>query len=144
MALSGLSLRCSVLVETALALSPRPLVAVIVRAALSLRLLLASPCMDEPVMAGAEDDQFVSTWKRLAALGDRVDVVRVEETQALSGNAGQIAASAGTDGAGANLPPGLLVVQRGHKRSLAKMVAMPVDNTLVLPKIEPFISLTLA
>lgn len=101
-----------------LALLPRPLVAVVVRAALSLWLLLASPCVDEPVMTGAEDDQIVFTWNRFATLSDRNEVVHVERTQALSGDAGEVAASAGREEARAKLPPGLCVVQRGHRYSL--------------------------
>jgi len=77
--------------------------------------------MDKPVVAGAEDDQLVFTWKRLAALRDRIEVMRVQDPQALSGDPGEGAASAGAANARAKLPPGLSVVQGGHGYSPTSM-----------------------
>ena len=41
--------------------------------------------MQHPVMPGTEDrDPIVSTWKRVAALGDRLDVMDMQGTPALT------------------------------------------------------------
>jgi hypothetical protein len=78
--------------------------------------------VDEAVMPGAKDNQLVFTWKHLAALRDRANVVHVEVTQALPGQTGERAASAGEE-TRAQLPPGLGVVELRHRRSLVLRVA---------------------
>jgi hypothetical protein len=83
---------------------------VLVRAALPLRLLLAQPGVHKPVVPSAEDNQLVFRRKRIAAVGDGRDVVHVKRTQALSGQTGERAASAGEE-ARAQLPPGVGVVE---------------------------------
>lgn len=61
-------------------------------------------------MPSAEHYEVFLTWKLRATLGDRGDVVHVEITQALPGQTGEGAASAGEE-ARAKFPPGLGVVQ---------------------------------
>lgn len=73
-------------------------------------------------MPSAEHYEVFLTWKRLATLRERGDVVHVKITQALSGQTGERAASAGEE-TRAKLPPGLGVVERGHRHSLVFRVA---------------------
>ena len=72
--------------------------------------------MQHSVMPRTEDsDSIVSTWKRVATLGERLDVMDVQGTPAFTSQVRKGALSVVCEDVRAVVAPGLVVVQDGHE-----------------------------
>lgn len=131
----GVLCRC---VEAALALFARLARAMLVRAALPLRLLvlfrLPTPRVQQPMMSGAKNgNTVVFTWKRFAALAERINMMDLEGAPAASCQARESALGVSGEDARPIVAPRLCVVQGGHKHSPPQIFAQAVDDMRVLP-----------
>lgn len=78
-------------------------------------LLAVEEPMQHPVMPGAEDCDALVAGERVTALGERLDVMDMQGTPALTSQVCEGALSVVCEDVRAVVAPGLLVVQGGHE-----------------------------